>query len=270
MPELPELTVYALNLRPRLAGKIIAHVDAHHPRAFRRIAPEDFAVRVKGCAIKDVIRRGKSLGFLLDSGDRIDVHLMLAGEMYYAQREAGMTPPEPCLTLTFEDGSRLTFSDPHFNIHRPQEPKLWVGINLKERLGLDPLDPAFTPDALAGLCRKHKLLPVKALLMDQKLIGGLGNAYVDELLWMAGVKPRRVASLMTPEEVTAVHRAVGELLDEALDRTRKGLAGEIRGEVRDYFRVHHRGGKPCPRCGTRIAHEYLRDRTTNWCPTCQV
>lgn len=270
MPELPELTVYAENLRPRVAGKIIAHVDAHQRRAFRRIVPEDFAVRVKGCAIKDVVRRGKSLGLLLDSGDRIDVHLMLAGEMHYAEREARMTPPEPCFTLTFEDGSRLTFSDAHYNIHRPQEPKLWVGINQKERLGLDPLDPAFTPDALAGLCRKHRLLPIKALLMDQRMIGGLGNAYVDETLWMAGVKPRRVASLMTADEVTAVHRAVGELLAEALSRTRKGLAGEIRGEVVDYFRVHHRGGKPCPRCGTRIAHEYFRDRTTNWCPTCQV
>jgi formamidopyrimidine-DNA glycosylase len=270
MPELPELTVYAENLRPRVAGKIIAAAEARHPRALRRIAPDDFAVRVKGCAVKDVVRRGKSLGFLLDSGDRLDVHLMLTGEMYYAESQSRVTPSEPCLTLTFQDGASLTFSDPHYNIHRPQEPKLWVGINQKERLGLDPLDPAFTSEALAGLCRKRKLLPIKVLLMDQKLIGGLGNAYVDELLWLAKVKPRRVASLMSPEEVVAVHRAVGEVLAEALSRTREGLAGEIRGEVRDYFRVHHRAGKPCPRCGTRIAQEYFRDRTTNWCPTCQV
>jgi formamidopyrimidine-DNA glycosylase len=270
MPELPELTVYADNLRPRVAGKTIAAVEVHHPRALRRSASDDFAVRVKGCAITDVVRRGKSLGFILDSGDRLDVHLMLAGEMYYAEPLAALTPPEPCLTLTLQDGARLTFSDRHYNLHRPQEPKLWVGINQKERLGLDPLDPAFTPDALAALCRAHKLLPIKVLLMDQKLIGGLGNAYVDELLWLASVKPRRVASLMSPEEVAAVHRAVGETLAEALRQTREGVAGEIRGEVRDYFRVHHRGGKPCPRCGTRIVQEYLRERTTNWCPTCQV
>lgn len=270
MPELPELTVYAENLRPRLVGKRIAAVEVRHPRVLRRHAPESFALRVKGCAVRDVARRGKSLGFLLDSGDRLDVHLMVAGEMYYAEPEERLNPPEPCLTLTFQDDSRLSFSDPHYNIHRPQEPKLWVGLNQKERLGLDPLDPAFTVEALAGLCRTQKILPIKALLMDQKLIGGLGNAYVDELLWVARVKPRRVASLMTPEEVTAVHRAVGEVLPEALRRTREGLAGEIRGAIQDYFRAHRRGGKPCPRCGSPIAHEFFRDRSTNWCPTCQV
>jgi formamidopyrimidine-DNA glycosylase len=270
MPELPELEVYAENLRPRIVGKIVASVETRHGGVLRRIAPEAFAVRVKGCRIKEVVRRGKTLGLLLDSGDRIDVHLMLQGEMRCTMPGPAQQPPEPCLTLVFQDGARLIFSDPHYNPLNPREPKIWIGVNEKERGGLDPLDSAFTSEALATLCRAHKLLPLKALLTDQKLIGGLGNAYVDEILWMAGVTPRRVVSLMTAAEIEAVKNAIDRVLTEALSRTRQGLRGEVRGEVREHFRVHRRSGKPCPRCGTAIAEEYFRERITHWCPTCQT
>lgn len=270
MPELPELEVYAENLRPRVAGKIVASVETHHGGVLRRIAPEAFAVRVKGCRIKEVVRRGKTLGLLLDSGDRIDVHLMLQGEMCYAMPGPAQQPPEPCLTLVFQDGARLIFSDPHYNPLNPREPKMWIGVNEKERVGLDPLGSTFTSEALATLCRAHKLLPLKALLTDQKLIGGLGNAYVDEILWTAGVRPRRVVSLMAPAEIEAVKEAIDRVLAEALSRTRQGLRGKIRGEIREHFQVHRRAGKPCPRCGTRIAEEYFRERATHWCPTCQT
>ncbi len=270
MPELPEVEVYAENLRPRVLGKVVASVETHHGAVLRRIDPAAFAVRVKGCRIKEIARRGKTLGFLLDSGDRLDVHLMLRGEIYCAGPGPATAAPEPCLALTFQDGARLVFSDPHYNTHRPQEPKMWIGINEKERGGVDPLDPAFTSEALAALCRQHKLLPIKALLTDQKLIGGLGNAYVDEILWAAGIRPRRVVSLMTAAEIEAVKNAIDRVLTEALSRTRQGLRGEVRGEVREHFSVHRRAGKPCPRCGTRIAEEYFRERATHWCPTCQT
>lgn len=75
---------------------------------------------------------------------------------------------------------------------------------------------------------------------------------------------------MTAEEVRKIHQAIGQSLDLALRQTRKGLAGQIHGEVRDYFRVHLRTGKLCPQCGTKIAQEYFRNRITNWCPTCQI
>jgi formamidopyrimidine-DNA glycosylase len=100
------------------------------------------------------------------------------------------------------------------------------------------------------------------LLTDQKVIGGLGNAYVDEILWVAKIKHDRIAALMTAEEVRKIHQAIGQILDLALRQTRKGLAGQIHGEVRDYFRVHLRTRKLCPQCGTKIAQEYFRNRIT--------
>lgn len=268
MPELPELEVYAENLGPLIGGRMIAEVEVLHPGILRPASPEEFRARVVGRTVKGVARRGKTLALALDSGDRLDIHLMIGGEMFWSDEAA--KPPEPCLALELSGGARLTFSDPNYNIHRPGHPKMKVGLNQRERLGVDPLDQAFTPEALAALARRHKVLPVKALLMDQKLIAGLGNAYVDEILWECRLRPRRTGSLLSAEEVEALHRAIIALMERAIARTREGAAGGVRGEFREYFAVHHRSGKPCPRCGTRIAHEWLRERTTNWCPTCQV
>jgi len=175
MPELPELEVYAENLRPRLEGRTIAGVEVVHPGVLRPATPEAFRERVVGRRVTGVARRGKTLGLALDSGERLDVHLMIGGEMYWSEGEGDAAkPPEPVLSLELSGGARLTFSDPNYNILRPGHPKMKLGLNQRERLGLNPLDPGFTPEALGALARRHKVLPVKALLMDQKLIAGLG------------------------------------------------------------------------------------------------
>jgi formamidopyrimidine-DNA glycosylase len=115
------------------------------------------------------------------------------------------------------------------------------------------------------------VLPIKAVLCDQRLIGGVGNAYADEILWEAQIRPRRSASLMTADEVARLHAAVRRVLAEATDHLRRIVGSRVRGEPRrDFFRVHHRSRKPCPRCGAAIAFESLRDRPTNWCPACQA
>lgn len=271
MPELPELEVYGENLRPLIEARTITGVEVVHPGVLRPATSEAFRGRVVGRTVRGVARRGKTLALHLDSGERLDVHLMIGGEMYWAEGEGeAAKPPEPCLILELSGGARLTFSDPNYNLLRPGNPKMKVGLNQRERLGIDPLDPAFTPEALGALARRHKVLPVKALLMEQKLIAGLGNAYVDEILWECRLRPRRTASLLAEEEIAALHTAILALMERAIAHTRVQAAGGIRGEFREYFAVHHRSGKPCPRCGSRIAHEWFRDRTTNWCPTCQV
>ena len=117
----------------------------------------------------------------------------------------------------------------------------------------------------------HVVGPIKTVLCDQRLIGGLGNAYADEILWEARIKPRRTASLMTAEEIARVHAATATTLAAATAALRQLVgAGPLRGEPkREFFRVHHRARKPCPRCGARILTESLRGRSTYWCPGCQ-
>src|SRR5688572_560705 len=99
MPELPELVIYAENLRPHIIGRSIIGVNVNRPQVLKQITPEDFAIKATGKTIRDVARRGKTLGFFLDTVDRIDVHLMIGGEMYYQET----TVPEPCVTLNFHD-----------------------------------------------------------------------------------------------------------------------------------------------------------------------
>lgn len=274
MAELPELTVYAEALAPLLVGRAIRSVEVHELRVLRGVGPEPFLIAVTGCRVTAVGRRGKTLALDLDAGNRIDVHLMLGGEPFWLLPDArGATPrpPLPVLTLHRDDGARLVFSDRHFDLLKPGDAKMWVGLDRKERGGLDPLAPAFTVAALGALCARNKLWPIKTVLCDQRLIAGLGNAYADEILWEARVKPRRTGSLMTAEEISRVHAATATTLASATAALRALVGtGPLRGEPkRDFFRAHHRARKPCPRCGARIQMESLRDRSTYWCPTCQ-
>jgi formamidopyrimidine-DNA glycosylase len=269
--ELPELTVYAELLGPRLAGRRIVEIAVHQSRVLRGVTPEAFAAAVTGRRVLEVFRRGKTLALPLEAGPRLDAHLMLGGEPYWLEPGDEARPPEPTLTLRLEGGGRLAFSDHNFDLLKPGEAKMWVALDRRERGGLDPTTPAYTPAALGALCARNKLWPIKTVLCDQRLIAGLGNAYADEILWEARVKPRRTASLMTPDELARVHAATGVTLAAATEALRERLAGKpLRGEPkRDFLRVHHRARKPCPRCRTPIRMETLRDRSTYWCPTCQ-
>ena len=245
MAELPELTIYAEALAPLFVGRAIRSVEIHQPRVLRGVAPEPFRAAVTGRRVTGVGRRGKTLALALDAGPRIDVHLMLGGEPYWLAPGASdaTTPvPLPVLALHREDGARLVFSDRHFDLLKPGDAKMWVGLDRKERGGLDPLSSAFTAAALQALCARNKLWPIKTLLCDQRLIAGLGNAYADEILWEARVKPRRTASLMTPEEIARVHAATATTLAAATAALRELVGtGPLRGEPRrEFFRVHHR------------------------------
>lgn len=274
MAELPELTVYAEALAPLLVGRAIRSAEIHQARVLRAMAPEPFLAAVTGRRVKSVGRRGKTLALDLDAGPRIDVHLMLGGEPYWLAPDASDVSPRiplPVLTLHRDDGARLVFSDRHFDLLKPGDAKMWVGLDRKERGGVDPLAPGFTVAALHDLCARNKLGPIKTLLCDQRLIAGLGNAYADEILWEARVKPRRTASLMTAEEIARVHAATASTLASAIAALRPLVGtGPLRGEPkREFLRVHHRARKPCPRCGVKILMESLRDRSTYWCPACQ-
>jgi formamidopyrimidine-DNA glycosylase len=269
--ELPELTVYAEALAPRLAGHRLDAATVHEARALRGVTEEAYVSAVRGGLVADVARRGKTLAIELDGGSRVDVHLMLGGAPFWFEPGEAVSVPLPVLTLAREDGARLIFSDESFDLLKPGEAKMWTGLDRRGRGGLDPTGPGFTPAALRTLCARNKLWPIKTVLCDQRLIAGLGNAYADEILWEARIKPRRTASLMSEEELARVHAATGVTLAAATDALRARVgAGPLRGEPkRDFLHVHHRARKRCPRCGTTIQVESLRDRSTYWCPSCQ-
>lgn len=177
MPELPDLTVFAENLSALYVGK---EITAVHVLKSKTIAPVEGSVFIRsltGRKVTEIHRRGKQLVFSLDDGNALWVHLMLHGEMYHMTEGE---PPHVCITVQFSDGRYLAFSDRtqwmHVAVCVKNEVPPWASR------GADPLSEAFTPEYLSRVLVQKPKTEIKPLLMDQQQIGGIGNAFVDEIL----------------------------------------------------------------------------------------
>jgi formamidopyrimidine-DNA glycosylase len=275
MPELPEVETIRAQLAERIPGRAFTRVEIHDPKV---VSPEDpgwFARALVGRRVADVGRRGKYLLIDLDDGRTLAIHLRMTGRLHW---QAG--PPdasERFLRARFhlDDGSSLTFGDMRrfgrawlLDGDPREREDYW-----RARVGVEPLTPRFTARALAGLLEGRRG-PIKAALLNQALVAGLGNMYVDEALFMARIHPLRPAGDLDAGEIRRLHRAIRDRLGAAvaaggasIDSYRDGL-GE-KGSMQDLLRVHLHAGEPCPRCGTPIRKTRVAQRGTYWCPTCQ-
>ena len=136
-------------------------------------------------------------------------------------------------------------------------------------LGPDPLDPAFTTEALAAILA-GKRTQIKGLLRDQKVIAGIGNAYSDEVLHVAKMSPFTIAASLTPEDVATLHKAIVTTLQDAVERSRGLEAQDLKGEKKTGLRVHGRTGQQCPVCGDTVREVSFADSSLQYCPTCQT
>ncbi len=274
MPELPEVETTARSLRPHLAGRAIVGVRA--PDYLPLIAPyrgEEFVAALLGCRVREVGRRGKYLLLFLEDGRVLSVHLGMSGRLLFLPRG---TPSDrhTHAVLELEGGQALHFRDPRkFGRIRLLSAEAYVALD--RRLGPEPLSPAFTQEVLAERLRRHPRARLKALLLDQRFLAGLGNIYADEALFRAGLHPLRPAQL-SGEEIARLHRAIREVLEEAIaaegttlaDRGFLFGAGE-EGRFAERLQVYGRAGQPCPRCTTTLRREYVLGRSSTFCPCCQ-
>lgn len=275
MPELPEVETIRAQLAERIPGRTFTRVEVYDPKLVSPEDPEWFADGVAGRRIEGVDRRGKYLLIELDDGRTLAVHLRMTGRLHW---QAGAPDPgERFLRARFhlDDGSSLTFGDMR-RFGRawlvdgdPREREAYW----RARVGVEPLAPRFTARLLAELLEGRRG-PIKAVLLNQALVAGLGNMYVDEALFAARIHPLRPAGDLDPDEVRRLHRAIRDRLAAAvaaggasIDSYRDGL-GE-KGSMQDLLRVHLHAGEPCPRCGTTIRKTRVAQRGTYWCPTCQ-
>ena len=276
MPELPEVETIRRQLGERIPGRAFTRVEVHDPRLTSPEDPRWFAERVEGRRIEAVGRRGKYLLVELDAPFTLAMHLRMTGRLHW---QAG--PPdesERFLRARFhlDDGSTLTFGDMR------RFGRAWIvegdarerEAYWRARVGVEPLSPRFTAAVLAGLLEGRRG-PIKAVLLNQGLVAGLGNMYVDEALFMARVHPERAAGSLAPDEIRRLHRAIRDRLSAAvsaggasIDSYRDGL-GE-KGSMQDLLRVHLHAGEPCPRCGATIRKTRVAQRGTYWCPSCQT
>jgi formamidopyrimidine-DNA glycosylase len=272
MPELPEVETTRRTLAPALIGRTFTGVALEWPRAVAYPDPEDFARRLVGRRVTDVERRGKHLIIVLDDGSRLVVHLRMTGSLQFADQAAAPSRFTRN-TLLLDAGGALRFVDLR------KFGQLWlIGPDEEERLpfgrtGPEPLDPDFTADALGALLRRRPG-KLKATLLDQRVLAGLGNIYVDEALFEAGLHPERSAAGLTDAEVQRLHAAVVAVLQRGIAnqgtsyRDFVGPFGE-QGSNQEDLRVWGRAGLPCPRCGTPIQKVRVAGRGTHLCPACQ-
>lgn len=264
MPELPDLEVLRRRLREGLLESKVLDIEVLSDRALktRYFKP---AVLKKGI-LREVSRKGKNLILEFHSGFKLLFQPLLKGWVSFE------VPGEaaPLLRLSFEGGRELYFIEyknkgmAGLYIVRKLE-----GLSFMKKLGVDPLSEEFTIDYLAGAVgeRKDRL---KAFLVDQKIIAGVGNAYADEILWEARLSPFRICADLDESEVEELFRAVRSVLDSAIS-----VLEEVSGEglppfeYREHLKVHRREGQPCPRCGAIIKAVYEGERGTFFCPECQ-
>lgn len=270
MPELPEVEFVARQLRDELIGQRITGVEVLWPPALSGMDPAEFAGRVVGRSITGIDRRAKYLALDLDEGDVLAIHRRMSGNLILT----GPDEHDPYARVVFAlgDGRRLVFSDPRkfgriVLTTREELPALFA------QLGPEPLEAAFTPAVLARqLAGRNRAL--KALLLDQSVVAGLGNIYADEALFRARLHPLRPGGSLTAGEIDALHAAIQETLRLGIEHGgttfgRHRDAYNEAGRNLEYLNVYRRTGEPCPRCGTPIARTVVAQRGTHFCPHCQ-
>lgn len=281
MPELPEVETVRRGLEPVLVGQRIAAVDVRR-EGLRWPFPPRLAERLAGARVEALGRRSKYLLATLDRGETLLVHLGMSGRLLVSGAPIGVffhPHPAPAkhdhIIIDLEGGGRVTLND----ARRFGAVDLWPsagieGHRLLAGLGPEPLGNAFGPAELAaGLA--GRVSPVKAVLLDQRVVAGLGNIYVCEALWRAGVSPLRPARDVTPQEIEGLVGAIRTVLIEAIAaggsslRDYRQADGEL-GYFQHAFAVYGCEGKPCPRCGAPVLRVTQGGRSSFFCAGCQA
>ena len=265
MPELPEVETIARKLKPDLVGRKILTADLLWARTLAFPTPRKFKVLIQGQKIKDVGRRAKYLIVQLTDYNLL-IHLRMSGDL--SIRSSTIRPePHDRLIIKLSGGRSLVFNDTR------KFGRVWLTARPEEilgRLGPEPLGDEFTVQWLhAALHRKHRQL--KPLLLDQSFLAGLGNIYTDEALHIARLHPLTLSDTLTEEQARALHEAIHNVLDEGIRRNGASFDWVYRGgEFQNYFRVYDRKDRECPVCGTKIVRILVGQRSTHFCPVCQV
>ena len=273
MPELPEVESVRRQLEPALVGRRFERVRIDDPRLVRPYEPAEVAAELEGERVAAVERRGKYLVVRFESGRALLIHLRMTGSLLSAPSESLPDDPHRRAVVNLDDGSDVAYRDVRrfgtWLLLEPGEAEPYIAA----RVGDEPLDTLFTAARL-GERLAGRRTSLKAALLDQRTLAGMGNIYVDEALWRARLNPLRSAAGLDRSELRRLHRAIRAALEHGLARQGSTLR-DYRlpdgsgGSMQDEFRVYGRRDEPCDRCGTLIARTQVAGRTTWFCPTCQ-
>ncbi|MCP3145359.1 bifunctional DNA-formamidopyrimidine glycosylase/DNA-(apurinic or apyrimidinic site) lyase [Pyxidicoccus xibeiensis] len=269
MAEVPEVEIITRDLRQAVVGRRFTDAQVLAPAAVRFPSPPEFIEELRGRRVLAASRRAKFILLPLDDGKTLAIHFMLWGDLKLLP-QGSERAPATLVVFSLEGGEELHLTDTlgYARVAVGRAAELTARLKLDE-LGPEALDNTFTAEVLARQLRRRKS-PLKTVLLNQRVLAGLGNRDADESMWQAGIDPRRLASSLTPEEVGRLHRAIRAVLEEGLGLrgTQKDLFG-VQGQAKHRRNVFGRTGAPCPRCTTPVSHLRIGGRNTHWCVRCQ-
>jgi formamidopyrimidine-DNA glycosylase len=273
VPELPEVETIVADLRPHLVGRTIVRCELAFPTVVRHPEPEEFIDAVTGMRIESMTRRGKYIYLHLAGSVVLVVHLGMTGQLRLFD---AVVPLEKHTHAVFflDDGRQLRYRDPRrFGRLLAGTEDALLTAKKMPRLGPEPIDPAFEADELYRSLRRRRA-PLKAVLLDQKAIAGVGNIYADESLHRAGLRPTRIASTVSRRSARRLHASLRESLELAIANrgssvdTYRDAWGEVGGQ-QEKLLVYGRAGEPCFTCGRPLRSLRIAGRTTVYCTRCQ-
>jgi formamidopyrimidine-DNA glycosylase len=262
VPELPEVETITRALAPRLRGRRIVSAEFHCPRVLRG-NPDETAAELAGRKVRAVKRHGKFIEIELEGGRSFVVHLGMTGRLLLN----GTPGKHTHAVLTLDRGVLLYDDSRQFG-----RLELSTGLPARVRkLGPEPLE--VTREELAERLRRRRTR-MKALLLNQRFLRGIGNIYADEALFRAGIHPLAVAARLRADRVTKLHAAIRKVLGEAIAAGGSSVSDYVdvdgrQGSFQVRHNVYQKTGEPCPRCGATIRRILVAQRGTHFCPRCQ-
>ena len=299
MPELPEVETVRASLARDVIGKKIKAVSVSNGRLVRRHkTAKDFRSMLEGHSIKSAQRLGKNLVFGLENGTHLVIHLGMTGQLLRAKGPKDIKPKHTHVVFTFVQGGELRYVDPRtfgeLYVSTPPAEGVEVEISMFARLsiggdglalrklvpelahlGIDPFEDQIGWDRFAAVLRSRST-GLKSVLTNQDILAGIGNIYADEILFAAGLRFDRESESLSTIEIRRLHRAISEILTEAIKHGGSTLDDEqfvdpdgTPGTFQQFHQVYNREGLACYHCRQPIMRETVRQRSTFYCPKCQ-
>lgn len=286
MPELPEVETVRRGLSSLIIGKVVK-AETHDTEKGFPNTPSDVQSFLLTATITDVRRRAKVLMIDLSTGYSLLIHLKMTGQLVFVgETRFGAGHPNDSLvnalpdkstrvTLTFTDGSQLFFNDQRkFGWVRLLPTVEIPNIDFMQKVGPEPLSKEFTAKEFMQRFKRRAKTNIKAALLDQTVVAGVGNIYADESLWGAKLHPKRLVGSVSEQEFTSLYHELRDVMNLAVEKggssnhTYVNAEGK-KGSYMDFARVFRREGLACPRCGTTIEKLRVAGRGTHICPHCQ-
>ena len=267
MPELPEVETIKNELAPWVVGQSFTRVTIHDAKLVCGCSAKEVRRGLVGQKIESLERRGKYLILHLANGRSLIIHLRMTGSLLLNPKG---TDRYARAVFHLSNGHRFVFND------RRRLGVMWLTDDANTvvcKLGPEPLDKRFTPDILQQRLSRHHI-PIKAALLDQHIVAGVGNMYADEALFAARIHPLKKANELSAKEVRALHNSIRKILKAAIGSKGASVDTYVRpegelGTAHFGFKVAHKGGEPCPVCDGAIERVPVQNRGTYFCPKCQ-